>query len=457
MSDIFISHASEDKGKLVRHLANKLEEENLSVWYDEHTLKPGDSLRKSIDDGLQKSKYGLIVLSPSFFGKHWPEWELNGLVQLQNSSEKNRIIPVWHNVDHKDVMQYSPALADIVAIKSDLGIDYIVKRILNVVKPEVSSLVHARSLLQDLGYSPPPPKDEWWLDVIEYDGSDSNIFDWAFHVGFLPKDPLKRGELLAKKAIQRKWQEIVIEENISQATNPESLIRVIDSIPGAFNLLKESINYTICYAPQLTIKGFEGPFKSQINELYEKDLERQSKQANSESGIALTTHGESPSCSLKFSLRHPNFGFYKPSFVTCQFVQGELMGPTPKIFDHFDYLVWLLSNDSNWLPSSIKQYLIDGFLDWNVWMWNGPPSRSPDYIKKSNVTGSLRKQIYTTAKEDSEFQLSDNSLKDIHERIGWSLELLEIDSAIEEISNQFIDGGFIESCIDEYRDRVTNK
>ena len=47
--DLFISHASEDKEDLVRPLAVALEKLGVKVWYDEFTLKVGDSLRRSID------------------------------------------------------------------------------------------------------------------------------------------------------------------------------------------------------------------------------------------------------------------------------------------------------------------------------------------------------------------------------------------------------------------------
>ncbi len=56
--DLFISHASEDKEEFVRPLAETLENMGVKVWYDEFTLKVGDSLRRSIDNGLVKSKYG---------------------------------------------------------------------------------------------------------------------------------------------------------------------------------------------------------------------------------------------------------------------------------------------------------------------------------------------------------------------------------------------------------------
>ena len=64
--DVFISHASEDKEDIVRPLANALMSKNLDVWYDEFTLRIGDSLRQKIDKGLANSRVGLVVLSPSF-------------------------------------------------------------------------------------------------------------------------------------------------------------------------------------------------------------------------------------------------------------------------------------------------------------------------------------------------------------------------------------------------------
>jgi hypothetical protein len=49
--EVFISHASEDKDAVVRPFAEALEARGLKVWYDEFTLRVGDSLRQSIDRG----------------------------------------------------------------------------------------------------------------------------------------------------------------------------------------------------------------------------------------------------------------------------------------------------------------------------------------------------------------------------------------------------------------------
>ena len=67
--DVFISHASEDKADVARPLAAHLQKLGLRVWLDEFELTLGDSLRRKIDHGLSKSKYGLVILSPAFFSK----------------------------------------------------------------------------------------------------------------------------------------------------------------------------------------------------------------------------------------------------------------------------------------------------------------------------------------------------------------------------------------------------
>ena len=69
--DVFISHASEDKDAIVRSLATALMGYGLTVWYDEFTLRIGDSLRQKIDRGVATSRVGLVVLSPDFIAKGW--------------------------------------------------------------------------------------------------------------------------------------------------------------------------------------------------------------------------------------------------------------------------------------------------------------------------------------------------------------------------------------------------
>ena len=113
--DVFISHASEDKEAFVKPLAQLLSDLEVKVWYDEFTLKLGDSLSRSIDKGLANSRFGVVVISRAFVKKRWPEYELRGLVTLAMAGKRKRIIPIWHDISRKEVMSFSPPLADVVA------------------------------------------------------------------------------------------------------------------------------------------------------------------------------------------------------------------------------------------------------------------------------------------------------------------------------------------------------
>lgn len=112
--DVFISHASEDKETIVRSLVTSLVEIGLTVWYDEFTLRIGDSLRQKIDRGLAKSRVGLVVLSPAFVSKGWTNYELDGIVTRTVSGEQI-LLPIWHNITKQEVIDFSPSLADKMA------------------------------------------------------------------------------------------------------------------------------------------------------------------------------------------------------------------------------------------------------------------------------------------------------------------------------------------------------
>lgn len=132
MWDVFICHASEDKDAVARPLAEALRDARIKVWYDEFTLTLGDSLRRSIERGIADSRFGVVILSPSFFQKEWPQHELDGLVSREIDGEKV-ILPVWHKISREEIMRYSPTLADKVAMSTNAGRGLVVKEILKVV------------------------------------------------------------------------------------------------------------------------------------------------------------------------------------------------------------------------------------------------------------------------------------------------------------------------------------
>lgn len=129
--DFFVSHASEDKVNVARPLAERLQSYGFKVWFDEQQILIGDSLRRRIDEGLSRSRFGIIILSPSFFAKEWPQKELDALV-FKESGNARVILPIWHEVTVTDVARFSPLLADRKAIRTSDGLDKIVEEILRV-------------------------------------------------------------------------------------------------------------------------------------------------------------------------------------------------------------------------------------------------------------------------------------------------------------------------------------
>jgi TIR domain-containing protein len=132
--ELFISHASEDKETFVRRLADALiQRPGLRVFYDEYSLLMGDSLLASVSKGLHKCDFGIVVFSPDFLRKKWPQEELAGLF-ARESSEHKIILPVWHNVEREEILAQYPSFADRYASKSINGVDRVVSDIMKAIQ-----------------------------------------------------------------------------------------------------------------------------------------------------------------------------------------------------------------------------------------------------------------------------------------------------------------------------------
>jgi hypothetical protein len=128
--DYFLSYASEDRRSIAHPLYDALTAQGISVWFDQMVLEVGQSLTRSIDRGLATCKFGVVILSHSFFDKKWPIYELSGLVQRMNMENgQGVILPIWHDVTHEDVANFSPSLSDIVALNSNLGADMVAENL----------------------------------------------------------------------------------------------------------------------------------------------------------------------------------------------------------------------------------------------------------------------------------------------------------------------------------------
>jgi hypothetical protein len=130
--DAFISHASEDKEAIAIPLAEALRGAGLRVWLDQHELRVGDNLFAKINQGLANSRFGVVVLSPSFLAKDWTNAELGGLMAIKMGG-RDVILPVWHGIDKPALVEKAPMLADWVATKTSDGLDTVVSDLLRVI------------------------------------------------------------------------------------------------------------------------------------------------------------------------------------------------------------------------------------------------------------------------------------------------------------------------------------
>lgn len=452
MFDVFVCHASEDKNRFVRPLAEQLKKNHIEVWYDEFTLKAGDGLRKSIDIGLSKSRYGIVVLSKNFFKKEWPQWELDGLVQRQLNEKTNLIIPIWHNISKKEVIAFSPSLADKVAIESIKGLDYVVSQLLKIVKPDGSTLLIARDILLEYGYDPPAITDDWWLDVIEFSASNpvegtfqeaSGWGRWGFPLPPKSKKPSGKGKRLAKSAMQMLWENKANLLKITQITHPDDVLEFINSTSGLGEICHEYIPFLACYAPQLTIRGFGGEFEHEFERWYKHSLSKNGK-----------------ACAEIIPLRHPTFGNYKASNIACNFILGDDPAgtrPETRFYEIIDYIVWFLSDRSFWLPKNIHKFLLQGFKEWAVWLWTERIYFNYDFGFKPNpYSGVLSKTLYR-AKSIDTFKLTRKCLEDIETRFDYVVNLLKLDESAHILAQRFLKEGFIEEWFMIHKKQMKSK
>src|SRR5215213_5821597 len=93
--DIFISYSSKDK-RFVEKFAHELELKGISVWFDHWEMKPGDRLRDRIQDGINNSRYFLVVLSGNSVGASWVKHELDAAMMRELSENNVVVLPLLY-------------------------------------------------------------------------------------------------------------------------------------------------------------------------------------------------------------------------------------------------------------------------------------------------------------------------------------------------------------------------
>ena len=113
----FISHDSKDKEIIAKRIASGLSSRLCPVWYDEYSLKIGDSLRESIEKGIKEAKKCVLILTPNFLTNlGWSKKEFTSIFTRELVTNEKVILPIWYGVTPKEVYEYSPSLVDTFAL-----------------------------------------------------------------------------------------------------------------------------------------------------------------------------------------------------------------------------------------------------------------------------------------------------------------------------------------------------
>lgn len=404
--DLFICHAFADKAAFVRPLVKALCEANVEVWHDEKSLKLGDSIRRTIDKGLSKSRFAIVVLSKAFFARNWPQYELDALAEREMAGNDEVVLPIWHGVTHDDVMEYSLALAGPKAISSSEGVGKVVDEILSVVHPQGSPLLVARDCLLEWGITPPVITDPYWLDVaeasnrVEAHGAsvpEASIWRrWSFPLPEKAPDSRNWGQRLAWTAMQLKWVKTAESVPITPITMPGEVLEFIDSHPGLFETCSTFPSLLAEYAPQLTIPGFGGELEPRIEEGFRK------------------SPGE------QWTLRRTDFEKY-PVEAAYSYFHGGDFGPEVSPYGDADHLFWLLSSASHWLPPLVRSTLLNGMKGHPTWVWY-----EGEFSEALFAAKGIQKFKWPRAIED-----------DVRSRIGKTVSLLELPDSVDQLFARF--------------------
>jgi hypothetical protein len=371
--DVFICHASEDKDDFVRPLAELLAQQHIEVWYDEFSLSIGDSLSQKIDEGLAKSKFGIVVLSPSFFKKPWAKRELKGLTAREVFEKQDIILPIWHRVGLDEVIKYSPPLADKKAISSSDGISAVMRQLVRRLKPHESPLVVARDFLNSLKVDPPAISDEWWLDIIEYKEElrfpDTNMGRWwIFPLPFRNEQRgRERGMNIASAALQMDWSFEAEELKISSLTDPADIHNFLRRWPGLLDCAKNNPGTLALYAPQLTIPGYDQDLEDVFDKLLNLPPNDREVDRAFTYGSHHTVNDSPPLCGDVIAFRHPQFGNYTAGELAYWYFETHDASYIRHGCEQFAGLVWLFSKSSGWMPEKHRNILIRGINERDQW------------------------------------------------------------------------------------------
>ena len=168
----FGSHSSQDRA-FVERFAADLRAKGIDAWYSGWEIKPGDSIRGKIEEGLGECDYFIIVLSKISIERPWVLSELDTATVRKINGKVKKIIPI--KIDEcADV----PAILGSLCWEdfSDQSYDTALERIIDsIFERDVRPPLGARNVIGiPLARNvPKPPQNEQTKDTLP-------VCDWVY-------------------------------------------------------------------------------------------------------------------------------------------------------------------------------------------------------------------------------------------------------------------------------------
>lgn len=213
------------------------------------------------------------------------------------------------------------------------------------------------------------------------------------------------------------------EEELTQLTHPDRILQFVESCPGLAETCEKHPSILAEQVPLLTLRGMGGRFEKALQAAYEADT-------------ACKPDEE------RWALRSPDFGGCGPYDVMHRFsycgAGDEHYGTTGT-----QIVVWLLSNESAWVPQEVRDFLIEGARQFVGW-----------------ATDTAGFRIYNFIPEWEDYQANGPTpeiLEFLRAEIAEACSTVPWQADPEAISKEFIHRDFLAAWLDPESVRSPNR
>jgi hypothetical protein len=112
-----------------------------------------------------------------------------------------------------------------------------------------------------------------------------------------------------------------------------------------------------------------------------------------------------------------------------------MFAPKVEGFEPFEYVVWLLSDHSTWLPENVREVLISGTIDWPGWM-NGKR-----FVDSYDGKGLFHALLHTRSPRT--FKFTKHIRASLDSLVEEALRALGLQADVGTISDAFIRAGYV--------------